>query len=392
VRIAVVADVHLDTKFAGLPAKAAALRRENLKKALERAVEFADGEKADALLVGGDLYEQERFAVDTGRFLSRVFESFSPRPVLVVPGNHDWWGSESLYSLTRWSSNVHIFVNSDLEPFELEDGITVWGAAHQASRTEVNFLDGFRSPGGGVHVGLIHGSETSRFSAEMLADPDKFAHAPFTEADIDSAGLAHLFAGHYHNASSSRLCTYPGNLEPLSFGEDRVGNPRGVVLATIKASGDIEVEPPRDVSVSNVHSIDVDVSGASDKTALVSQAVSQIYETVEGQIEGSFIKVSLTGEVAPDIDLEYIESLISGELEGAAAVIAESGRIRRGIDYEEFADEQSIKGEFVRETLSCSDLDAELKQKVIATGLAALDGRDDLLSGTSGPISIGRSK
>lgn len=378
VRLAVVGDVHLDTKFAGLPPRAAARRRENLKKAVERAVELASKEGADALLVAGDLYEQDRFAVDTGRFLRRVFESFAPRPVLVAPGNHDWWGPNSLYALTPWSANVHIFTGSTLEPFELEDGVTIWGAAHQASRTDKNFLDGFNAHDGGVHLGLIHGSESSRLRAEILADPAKFAHAPFAESDVERAGLSHLFAGHYHTASSSRLCTYPGNPDPLAFGEDRVGNPRGVVLASIDCSGEVQVDPARDVSVSKVFSIAVDVGEAGDGRAVVDEALRQIHEATEGRIEGSFLRISLSGEVEPDVDLGSIETSISDEMPDAAAVVVQADRVRRALDIDRFKDEHSIRGEFVRAVLACDDLDAELRARVVATGLAALEGRDEL--------------
>lgn len=378
-KLAVVADVHLDTKFSWLTARAAARRRENLKKALERAVELVVAEKADALLVAGDLYEQDRFAADTGQFLSRVFESLEPRPVLVAPGNHDWWGPESLYALVAWSPNVHVFKGSSLEPFELEDGVTVWGAAHQASRTERNFLDNFRVPGSGVHIGLIHGSESSRLRAEILADPNKFAHAPFAESDICRAGLAHVFAGHYHTASSSSLCTYPGNPDPLNFGEDRLGNPRGVVFATIDPSGGVRVEPAREVAVSRVLAIDVDIGGAGDRRQLVDVVVERVHEAIQGAVEGSFLKISLGGEVARDVDLTSIENSISDELAEASAVVVEADRVRHSIDIEAFEDEQSIRGEFVRAVAACDDLDDRLKEKVIVAGLTALEGRDELL-------------
>ncbi len=375
-KLAVVADVHLDTTFSGLNPKAATARRENLKKSLESAVDVARAEGADAFIVCGDLYEQERFSADTARFLVRVFESFAPKQVVVAPGNHDWWGPRSLYSIADWSSNVHIVESADLQPFALEDGLYLWGAAHQAPRTERNLLEGFAVPGEGIHIGVLHGSETSRFSREQLADPDKFAHAPFRESDVERAGLAHVFAGHYHRASSTALCTYPGNPDPLTFGEDRALSPRGLVFATIGSSGTVEVEPPRDVSVSRVFSVEVDCAGTSDRRDLIDRVLESVVEATGGQTAGSFVRVSLAGTVAPEVDVDSIDEIVAAELVDAAGVWVDAGRLRRGVDYGAFESEQSVRGEFIRAVLAAADLDDRLKDMVIETGLAALEGWD----------------
>lgn len=380
-RVAVIADVHLDTKFAVLGPRAAALRRENLKRALERAVSLALRERADALLIAGDLYEQERFVPDTGRFLARVFEGFSPRPVLIAPGNHDWWGPESLYSLVSWSDNVYVFDSSTPDSFQLEDGLWVWGAAHQAARTEKNFLDGFKVQGSGVHIGLIHGSEVSRFRAEQSDDAEKFAHAPFRESDIERAGLSHLFAGHYHRASTSSLCTYPGNPDPLTFGEDRRENPRGVVFATIDPSGEVRVEPPRDVAVSQVFDVEVNVEKATDKRQLLDAVLDRVDEAAGGNTPGSYLKISLLGRVGSDIDLDSLDKLIASELDSAAGVFVDSRRLGASFDYSEYLDEESVRGEFLRLVARANGLDESVKERIAAAGIAALEGREDLLSG-----------
>ncbi len=373
-RLAVVADVHLDTTFSGLNPQAAATRRENLKKSLESAVDLARAEGADALIVCGDLYEQERFSPDTVRFLVRVFESFAPNKVVVSPGNHDWWGPRSLYSIADWSPNVHIFESADMQPLALEDGLYLWGAAHQASRTEKNLLEGFVVPGEGIHIGVLHGSETSRFGKEQLVDPDKFAHAPFRESDIERAGLAHVFAGHYHRASSTALCTYPGNPDPLTFGEDRTSNPRGLVFATVTCSGKVEIEPPRDVSISRVFSVEVDCAGSSDRRDLIDRVLESVVEASGGQAAGSFVRVNLVGSVSPEVDVDSIDEIVTAELVDAAGVWVDTGRLRRAVDYSAYQSEQSVRGEFIRAVLAADDLDDPLKDMVIETGLAALEG------------------
>ena len=53
-------------------------------------------------------------------------------------------GPQSLYTVVEWSPNVHVFRESSLRRVELDDGLTLWGAAHLAPANTNNFLDGFK--------------------------------------------------------------------------------------------------------------------------------------------------------------------------------------------------------------------------------------------------------
>src|SRR4051812_29975340 len=100
-------DLHLDSQFAwaGASSEASRKRREALRATLLNVCTLAREVKADALLCGGDLFEQERFTPDTCEFLRTAFGDINPMPVLLVPGNHDWLSRQSLYSLVDWSPN-----------------------------------------------------------------------------------------------------------------------------------------------------------------------------------------------------------------------------------------------------------------------------------------------
>ena len=77
---------------------------------------------ADALFCAGDLYEHDRVTPDTGRFLQATFTELAPCPVYLAPGNHDWYGPDSLYALVEWSPNVHVFRKPQLEPVSVKGG------------------------------------------------------------------------------------------------------------------------------------------------------------------------------------------------------------------------------------------------------------------------------
>ena len=215
-RLILFADLHLDAAFAWAPAEVARRRRQALHETLRKIMALADEVNADAILAAGDLYEQDRFSADTAAFLQSTFGSTS-KPVYVAPGNHDWFGSGSLYNQVSWSSNVTIFEEPHLVPRELTEGVTLWGAAHRGPANTPGFLSGgFRVDRDGVHLALFHGSEQAGFALE---GENKALHAPFSANEVPDAGLHHVFVGHYHVPREERFFTYPGNPDPLTFGK-----------------------------------------------------------------------------------------------------------------------------------------------------------------------------
>ena len=167
-RIVHFADLHLDAGFAwaGATSSVARQRRQGLRNALLRIVAIVREVQADALFCGGDLYEDERVTPDTAEFLRATFAGLDPTPVFLAPGNHDWYGPESVYALTPWSPNVHVFREPRLVPVSLRPGLTLWGGAHRAPANTDNFLAGFGVQGPGAHIALFHGAERSWFSEQ----------------------------------------------------------------------------------------------------------------------------------------------------------------------------------------------------------------------------------
>jgi DNA repair protein SbcD/Mre11 len=95
------ADLHLDAPFRWAPPDVARSRRLALRETLTRICRLAAEVGADALCCGGDLYEQDRFTPDTAQFLGSSFAELAPMRVYIAPGNHDWFGPESLSG--RWN-------------------------------------------------------------------------------------------------------------------------------------------------------------------------------------------------------------------------------------------------------------------------------------------------
>ena len=138
------ADVHLDAPFAWCEATGdvARRRREALRDSLLAIVSLARETGADALLCGGDLYEHDRVTLDTGSFLRETFADLDPVRVYIAPGNHDWYGPESLYATVDWSNNVHIFREAALRPVSLGSSVTLWAPRTASPRTRTTSSEG----------------------------------------------------------------------------------------------------------------------------------------------------------------------------------------------------------------------------------------------------------
>ena len=355
-------DLHLDSAFSTINHSAASRRRQALRDTLIRIISLTEEVGADVLLCGGDLYEHERFTPDTEKFLKEAFGRLGKTRVFLAPGNHDWYGPRSLYHVVEWSQNVHIFSEDRLTPISLDDGLTLWGAAHRAPADTPGFLDDFQVDRGGINLAVFHGSERMWFNEQ---ESGKQPHAPFDASQIQSVGLQHAFLGHYHRPRDHQWFTYPGNPDPLSFGED---GERGAVIATVESDGRVSRERVT-VAVSEVRDIEVDISG--------SESLQSVRDRVQNALYGlqGYARVTLNGEVDPNIDIHAGRlSTVQSSLDALVVVL---GNLRFSYDFDSIAEEQTVRGAFVHSVLD-EHLTEDEKRRILVTGLRALDGREDL--------------
>jgi DNA repair exonuclease SbcCD nuclease subunit len=357
-------DLHLDTPFRWASPQVARRRRQALRDTLRAIRTLALSQGVDALLCAGDLYEHDRTAADTGAFLRSEFAAVDPLPVFLAPGNHDWYGPDSLYQQVEWSPNVYVFTEDKLAPVSLAQGFTLWGAAHRHPANTDGFLDGFQVDRGGVNLALFHGSEQTLLPYQ---ESGKKPHAPFRAEQIAAAGLHHALVGHFHTPRQAQEYTYPGNPDPLTFGES---GERGAVIVEVATDGSVTRQVHK-VAVSQVHDITVSLDGVEHN--------DQVRERIAGALAplSGCVRLTLTGEVSPEVNvrLEHLGEL-APHLE---AVIPKLGGLRASYDLAALAQEQTVRGRFVRDVQADRGLDAELRRRILITGLRAFDGRADEL-------------
>jgi exonuclease SbcD len=250
-RLLHIADVHLERSFKRLGPRYGRQRRAELRETLGRVLDLVREKKADALCIAGDLFERENALPAVGEFLRASFAELRDVPVLIAPGDRDYFSPGCLYDQVTWPSNVHIFRTAALRSVSVVD-CTVWGCAFDGPEQRQSPLAEFATSGGGPHLGLFH--------AEVAEGDTDSVYAPLDPREISASGLRFALLGHEHTAfvDEQRRFAYPGSLEPL---DPREGGPRGAILLDV-TSGDVHVERIS-VAQRRVTSDEIDVSAIS---------------------------------------------------------------------------------------------------------------------------------
>ena len=360
-RLLLFSDLHLDTAFGWAGPALGGRLRAHLRSALDRIGALARATGAEALLCGGDLLEQARVTPDTLDHLRTTFAALG-LPVHIAPGEHDWCGPSSPYRAVDWPPNVHVFTESHLQPVELSDGLTLWGAAHRSPASTDGFLDGFTAGRGGVNLALFHGCEAATAGGAV-------PYAPFHTEQLDAAGLHHALLGHVHTPVDHPRFTYPGNPSPLAPGET---GPRGAVLVTVAGDGTV-ARTRYDVAGGRVHDLRVDVTGADGPADVRDRLVAAVTDLT------GVVRATLHGRLAPAVDLaglaDLAETPLSGELAHLDGLVLREERLDVEADLDPLAAERTVRGQFVRDVRGDPALDEDTRRRVLRTGLRALDGR-----------------
>jgi len=365
------ADLHLDASFSrvGMTSSVAKQRREELRSSLKCILNKALELGVDTITIAGDLYEHDRVSPDTMNFVKKEFEAIAPIPVVITPGNHDPFLPGSPYRQIEWSPNVFIFSASELSPHTLTSGITIWGVAHNSPSFRVNVLERFKVTGDGVHILLLHASDTS------CVPSGKEAHCPFTPEQITRAGVNFALLGHYHKATLSPkdkpLYGYPGDPEPLGFDEEGLHH---VFLVEIEDNEvTVQMIP---INAVDYRTIETDVSEAL--------SIEDIKRSIrkkgdEDHLGTCFVRVILKGALSPDVDLD-LEAILRDCHESFRFMDIDN-RSYPAYDLETIKDESTVRGAFVSKMLryldDCSTSeDKYVAQRALLYGLRALDGRE----------------
>lgn len=349
------ADFHLDSPFSGLTPERAAQRRGEQRELLDALAGLAREKGADLVLLAGDLLDSEHVYRETAQALRAALAAI-PCPVLISPGNHDFYSSRSVWAALDWPDNVHIFTSAALEAVELP-GCTIWGRAFTDSHQDTCPLEGLAVPDDGrVHIACLHGEVDGAGG-----------YGPISAADIAASGLDYLALGHVHQGSGlqkagNTFWAYPGCPEGRGF--DELGE-KGVLY--------VEAEPGKvtarfvPLARRRYEIISVDITLGVDILSAVRAALPENRENL-------ICRIILTGEGGTP-NLAALERALSPEFYGLTLI----DRTRLPQDLWARREGDALTGLFLRTMWDkCQgEPDNPLWQLAARYGLAALEGGEE---------------
>lgn len=352
------ADLHLDRSFASerLSGAAASRRREDLRGALSRIVQRAREESVDLITCAGDLFEHDQVTRDTANFVLQTLGE-AGRPVLIAPGHSDPALPGSPYRYMRWPNNVTIATHDELRPYEF-GGVAFWAAGFMRPDVTDGPLRNFTRLEQGINLLLLHASDMSALPEGTL--PLK----PLTPDQVRDAGFRHGLLGHYHDARSGDIITYPGSPEPLGEA-DTAGH--GTALVTVDDQGAVSVRL-EDVAERHFARRTIDVTGMANREQLCDAL--RAVAAIDGRA-GSTIHVILIGRRPGYLQVDTPRLL--DECGDSVARLEIEDRSQVEHDLEAVAQEFTSRGEMVRKLVERQPDSAEDREAVGRALQLALD-------------------
>jgi DNA repair exonuclease SbcCD nuclease subunit len=363
-----LSDLHLDSSLAtgglGFSPEQIRQRQTEIRGILPRACNLARERKVDLVLIPGDIFDDEAVRLDTANFVLETLGGLAPVPVVISPGNHDFYSLGSPYNndlreaqrQSSWPPNVYIFREAAWEiwnaPGELS--VTVAGMAHAAGGAISDRLLEGDLPSDDeatFRLLLFHGSRDNTGLPR-----GKLCTLPFSDAELEALGFDYAAIGHYHDhtvikgRSGRILGAYAGI--PAGRGLDETGE-KSVILGRIekdgKGRGDARVALERvSLDQRRIDLVDVPCSDLTHQEAILRRAEEQL--ALRDCRSQDVVVIRFSGRAAPGIDLRIPEDFLAGSF---FHTVVDTSRLRPAYDLERYRREElgTTEARFAREMM-----------------------------------------
>ena len=348
-----LADVHLDTTF---HCRSEALRkqlRDALRRAFERAVDTAIAEAVHAVLIAGDLFDNERLSFETEEFLLEQLRRLDEAgiPCFYVTGNHDPSGRPPRGGKMAWPASFHLLGKRKPSLHFVRDAsgeplACIVGAGHRTSKEADNLAASFPEVGRSVpHVGLLH---TQVMSADEAASHDRYA--PCSIKDLQGKGYAYWALGHIHKrqrVAADPEAWYPGNVQGRHPGETGA---KGGLLVAIDERGHVETEFRSFAPIQWIEMVLDDMDGLYTLQDVCGRIAADFSRyTSEDVAEAWLLRVRLQGrtplaqDLRDDEQRRELEEIIRSDLD-VLDVDLKTDRVVPAIDVDQYRGDPHLLG------------------------------------------------
>ncbi len=375
-RIIHTSDVHLGAPLGWLGRRAGE-QREALKRAWTTVVDRALSERADCLIVAGDLFDSNNPPASAVRFVLKELERLttaSETETVILPGSHDFLSLGSVYAsyereFRRLPRVTVLGLDGRTTVMLKRSGVAVHGNPPRSNRSSERQFARLRpNPDSQWNVAIAHGA------VELV--PGAADDHPIALSELSSVDWSYVALGHWHSwreiEGTTALAVYPGAPETIASDQTGAGHAALVVLDETGASAS-----KLRIGVRSIAEAAVDVSGAADAAGVaerVRRAVPPDGDTIVRldllgllDLHSGFDEPELIEQLSPDYFHVAVRRRAFHVASGDADMLGLSERLVIG----RFA-------RILREQLGVSPTDSE-KQDVedaLKLGVALLQGKD----------------
>lgn len=353
------ADIHLDSKMeTNLTAAKASERRYEILASFEDMIEHGKRIGAKVVIIAGDMFDtSDNIQQAIKKRALEAIENAREMDFLYLQGNHD--NNSYFHTLKNIPSNLKFF-GTDWISYEYGD--VVISGVEFGSFNENRIYSELRLEEEKINIVTMHGQYV--FSGG-LTQPGNINLSLLKGKGIDYLALGHLHQYQAEALDTRGVFCYSGCLEGRGY--DECG-PKGYVVIDIdeKSVNHKFLATSRRI----IHNVEVNVTDEDERNILM-----KAMESIQHIPATDYVKVTLNGEIGEDvnIDLMYLEKRL-GERYYSFKI---QDKTSLEIDFKKYANDISLKGEFIR-TVELLDLPEVEKKKIILTGLQSLAGKGGL--------------
>lgn len=410
-RILHLGDIHFDSPFSGLSGAEAARRNEEIRRVFSGAMRYAQKQKADIVLLCGDVFDGDYCSPKTAELLKNEMNALPKCRFIISPGNHDPYTSNGVYEKLDLPENCHVFSRNTIEKLCLDELCAdIYGYAFTDTEMKSSPLEGFSV------------SDDDRFNilcahADVGVSGSNYAFV--SESDIATSGLDYAAFGHIHNSEkiqnsgktrritasnasfstysdiSGTVYAYSGCLCGRDYGE--CGRKGGIFVTLSRDVSDANAAEDRKKHIKATRvtfcpwvyrEINIDIGGLKTLDEVIKKAVGLLPN--DGSNIKRFLRITLYGRCDNGIREELeskeqscslseaVEAKLKAALGSVNVEITAFDNTKAAFSFSELEKDISIRGAFYRELKPQLESDdpvlARRALRALYMGIAALDG------------------
>ena len=355
------ADIHADSKMeSNFSKEQAKERRGEIVGTFAKMVEFAGENGVKVIIIAGDLFDTKTSVQKSIKAsIADIISRYSQIDFLYLRGNHD---EDTDFATDEKLPNLKRFSKEKWTKYSYGN-VEIYGREFGKSQIPVSAYSELVPDLKKVNIITLHGN--IKGGDEKDGAPDIMLEKLMNQK-IDYVAL-----GHIHKYGTGKLdlhgnWCYPGCLEGRGF--DECGEKGFVLLDINDENGQIATEFVTSCAKRRIHEIEVALNGAMS----VSEIKNKIKESSEDVPGTDIVRILLKGDVSEETKININEDFFREMFSRDFYFIDVKDKTRPEIDYKNYENDISLKGEFIRLVKEQADLSDDEKIQVIMTGIKAL--------------------